>query len=463
MVEAAPNWYERYNTSQIVTVRLRLKDTLGTLVRVLEAAAAVGARMGNVSLVGVDATSKIRDLQMFFIDKEHQDQCIAAMNMPGVEVVAVIDEVMESHRNGTIETKSRVRLDTLMDLRMAYTPGVAQVCQRIAEDPKQAWDYTAVGQKIAIVTNGTAVLGLGDIGPLAGLPVMEGKASILAHFVGVSAEPILVDSKDPAEIVRTVANIASGYGAIQLEDIAAPACFEVERSLQARLDKPVFHDDQHGTATVCVAGLFGALKRTGREIEGLRAVVLGAGAAGSAIARFLTNLGLRDLVVCDSTGAIFEGRTERMNAEKHSLAAVTNPKKIKGSLSEIIAGRDLFIGVSQPNLVSKKMVASMAKDPIVFALANPVSEISVADALDAGAAVAMDGRSMNNALAYPGLFRGALDVRARRITPKMMRVTAETLAAKAGTRLLPDMLDLEVHRAVTKAVAEAWDPADVKD
>lgn len=461
MVDREPNWYERYNASQIVTVRLRLDDVPGTLARALEAAGREGAKIGNVSLIGVDGAEKIRDIQMFFVDPEHQDRSIEALRTDGVHVIEVIDEVMERHRHGTIETRSRVKLDSLMDLRLAYTPGVARVCQRIAEDPAAAWDFTAIGQKIAIVTNGTAVLGLGDIGALAGLPVMEGKAAILARFVGVSAEPILIEEKDPMKIVEVVAAIALGYGAIQLEDIAAPACFVVERELQKRLDKPVFHDDQHGTATVCVAGLLGALERTNRSIEDTRAVVLGAGAAGSAIARFLVELGMKDVVLCDSTGAIYSGRPERMNAEKEALAKVTNPNGVKGTLAEVMKDRDLFVGVSKPNLVTKAMVSSMAKDPIVFALANPVSEISVADALDAGAAVALDGRGMNNALAYPGIFRGALDARARRITPKMMRAAAETLAARADGAFLPSMLDLEVHRAVTKAVAEAWDPADV--
>lgn len=454
-MEREPNWYERYDATHIVTVRLRLRDRPGTLGRALEAAGEEGAKIGDITLVGVDGPHKYRDLMMFFVDAAHRDRCLAALDVDGVEVVRVTDEVMESHRGGTIETRSRVKLETLMDLRMAYTPGVARVCEHIAEAPSAAWDYTHLGNKIAIVTNGTAVLGLGDIGPLASLPVMEGKAAILATFVGVSAEPILVDSKDPAEIVRTVANIAGGYGAIQLEDIAAPACFEIERELQARLDVPVFHDDQHGTATVCVAGLLGALEKTNRRLEELRSVVLGAGAAGSAIARFLVQLGAKDVVVCDASGAIYEGRTTRMNEEKAALAKVTNPHRVEGTLEEVIAGRDLFVGVSKPNLVSKAMVASMADASIVFALANPVSEISVHDALEAGAAVALDGRGMNNALAYPGLFRGALDARASRITHDMMYAAARALADKADDSLLPDMLDHGVHRAVADAVRAA--------
>lgn len=457
MVEPLPNWYERYNASQIVTLRIRLEDAPGALAATLEALAAELVPIGDVDLVGVEPGHKIRDIQMFLVDEAHRDRALERVrSLERASIVAVTDEVLEIHRGGSIETRSRVRLASLMDLRMVYTPGVARVCELIAAEPEQAWAYTALGQKIAIVSNGTAVLGLGDIGALASLPVMEGKAAILAHFVGVSAEPFLIDSKDPDEIVDIVALSTSGYGAVQLEDIAAPACFRIEQELQKRLDKPVFHDDQHGTATVCVAGLINALERTGLAAGDCRAVVLGAGAAGTAIARFLVDFGIGDVVVCDSSGAIRRGR-ERMNRWKEELAEITNRDGVGGSLEEVIRGRNLFVGVSRPNQVSKEMVASMAKDPIVFALANPVSEISVSDALEAGAAVALDGRGMNNALAYPGLFRGALDVRAKRITREMMLAAATALAEAAGKgQLLPDMLDLEVHRRVTSAVSQAW-------
>ncbi len=272
----------------------------------------------------------------------------------------------------------------------------------------------------------------------------------------MSAEPFLIESKDPNEVVDIVAKASIGYGAIQLEDIAAPACFQIERQLQARVDKPVFHDDQHGTATVCVAGLINALARTGRRASDLRAVTLGAGAAGTAIAKFLIDFGIDDVVACDSVGAIWDGRRDHMNAEKEELARITNRDRVKGPLAEAIRGRDLFIGVSKPNAVSSAMVRSMAKDPIVFALANPVSEISVRDALAAGAAIALDGRGMNNALAYPGIFRGALDARAKRITKAMMLAAAHAIAeSAAGDMLMPDMLDMSVHRKVTAAVHQA--------
>jgi len=453
-----PNWHERYSATEIFTFRLRLEDRPGALGRVLASIGAQNAHVGDVRLEGVDTAHKHRSVQVFLIDADHRARVRAAIDaIEGVEVVDVVDEVMEVHRGGTIETVARPRLESLMDLRMVYTPGVAKVCERIAEDRSAAWDYTAIGNKIAIVTNGTAVLGLGDIGPLASLPVMEGKAAILHRFVGISAEPLLVNSRVPEEVIDTVARCAEGYGAIQLEDIAAPACFEIERGLQERLEVPVFHDDQHGTATVCVAGLESALAAIGRAPADCEAVVMGSGAAGTSIARFLIEFGVSDVVIVDRVGAIYEGRSEGMNPEKERLAAETNRSRQRGSLEEVMKGKNLFVGVSKPNIVSQAMVRSMAKDPIVFALANPVSEISIPEALEAGAAVALDGRGMNNALAYPGIFRGALDARAPRITPEMMLAAARALSslARADGVMLPDMLDPRVHRAVSSAVHDA--------
>ena len=266
---------------------------------------------------------------------------------------------------------------------------------------------------------------------------------------------MLIDSRDPDEIINIVEKTASNYGAIQLEDIAAPDCFRIEEELQRRLRIPVFHDDQHGTATVAVAGLINALRHTDRSAGDVRAVILGAGAAGLAIAKFLVDYGIDDVIVCDSTGAIHRGRTERMNVWKERIAEITNRDNLAGSVADAMAGRELFIGVSRPNVVTKEMVASMGTDPIVFALANPISEIPVADALDAGARIAVDGRSMNNALAYPGIFRGALDARATSITTEMKIAAAQALADAATDGLLPDMLDKGVHDRVTRAVHEA--------
>ena len=460
MTTPRPSWQERFNAKFIVTARVRLLDQPGTLASVLHAVAEAGAMVGDTRIVGADAQHKIRDIQLFVVDRQRLDATTAAIaSVHGAELLRVTDEVLEIHRRGAIETRSSVPLDTMSDLRMVYTPGVASVCELIAEKPDEAWTYTTRCRRIALVTNGTAVLGLGDIGPLASLPVMEGKAAILAHFVDVSCDPILVDAASPDQIVDLVSRIASGYGAIQLEDIAAPGCFEIEERLQALLDIPVFHDDQHGTATVVVAGLIKALERVGRKPGDCRAAILGAGAAGFAIAGFLVDFGIADVVVCDRAGAIHRGRQEHMNDWKERLAQRTNADNVQGSIADAIRGRELFIGVSRPNTVSREMVASMAPQPIVFALANPVSEISAEDALAAGAAVATDGRGMNNALAYPGIFRGALDARARRITHEMKLAAARALADAATDGLLPDMLDRSVHQRVAEAVAAAWEPA----
>ncbi len=316
--------------------------------------------------------------------------------------------------------------------------------------------YTNIANKVAIATNGTAILGLGDIGPLAGLPVMEGKAAIFWEFAKVSAEPILIDTHDPDEFITVIEKLACGFGAIQIEDVKAPECFRITRELDAKLPIPVFHDDQHGTATIVLAGLCSAIAKTGRKIQDLRCTISGAGAAGTAIADLLLHAGLADAVLCDRAGAIYRGRKENMNDEKLALAERTNTENISGSLAEAMKGRDLFIGVSQPNIVTQEMVRSMAREPIIFALANPVSEISLTDAYEAGAAIYADGRMMNNALAYPGIFRGALDAEAKSITQEMMMAAAQALAdAVPEGELMPEMMDPATHQAVANAVKQA--------
>ena len=333
---------------------------------------------------------------------------------------------------------------------------MARVCRAIEADPSLAREYTNIANKVAIVTNGTAILGLGDIGPLAGLPVMEGKAAIFWEFARVSAEPVLIDTHDPDEFIDVCMKLACGFGAIQIEDVKAPECFRITRELDERLKIPVFHDDQHGTATIVLAGLFSALKKTGRKIGDLRCAISGAGAAGTAITGLLQHAGIGDVVLCDSFGVLYRGRKENMNDEKIALAERTNKDNIKGSIADAMKGRELFIGVSRPDLVTGDMVRSMAPGPIVLPLANPVSEISVAEAYEAGAAVAADGRMMNNALAYPGIFRGALDAGTEAITIEMMLAAADALAAAVPEgELMPEMMDPATHRAVAEAVENA--------
>ena len=334
--------------------------------------------------------------------------------------------------NGKIEVISRAKIETPEDLAVAYTPGVAEPCLKIAEDVDLSYKYTRRGNLVAVVTDGTAVLGLGDIGPEAGMPVMEGKCALFKEFGDVDAFPLCIRSKDVDEIVNTVALLAGSFGGINLEDISAPRCFEIERKLKERCDIPVFHDDQHGTAVVTAAALLNALKFTGRKIEDIKVVMSGAGAAGSAIIKLLIELGLKHVIMCDRKGAIYEGR-EGLNEEKAKMAAITNREKQAGSLADVLKGADAFIGVSAPGTVTEEMVKTMAKDPILFPMANPVPEIMPDLAMKAGAAVVGTGRSdfpnqINNVLAFPGIFRGALDVRAKDINDPMNAAAAHAIA-----------------------------------
>lgn len=449
------SWQERYHASEIFTLRCKVLDKPGMLGKLITTIGQAGAHIGTINVAGLDSQYKLRDITIYCRDKEHLEAILDIANQcQGVEVINVKDDVMEIHRRGTIEVTSRVPITNLTDLRMLYAPGVASVCDRIKAQPDTAWEMTGLCDRVAIVTNGTAVLGLGNIGTLASLPVMEGKAAIFAEFARISAFPILVDSEDVDVIVETVAKIASSFGAIQLEDISAPACFEVEDKLRDRLDIPVFHDDQHGTATVTLAALINAIKKTNKKPEDCSVIILGAGAAGHAIAMILSNFGMGDIIIYDSTGPIYKGRTERMNPYKQRLAEITNKDNQKCNLSEGFYGKDIFIGVAKPSMVSKEMIESMAKNPIVFPLSNPVGEINVEDAIASGASVAVDGRTINNALAYPGLFRGALDAKSKDITVDMQLAAAEKLAELAPQdSLLPNILDQNVHKAVAQIVA----------
>lgn len=366
--------------------------------------------------------------------------------------------------NGKIEVISRAKIETPEDLAVAYTPGVAEPCLKIAKDADLSYKYTRRGNLVAVVTDGTAVLGLGDIGPEAGMPVMEGKCALFKEFGDVDAFPLCIRSKDVDEIVNTVALLAGSFGGINLEDISAPRCFEIERKLKERCDIPVFHDDQHGTAVVTAAALLNALKFTGRKIEDIKVVMSGAGAAGSAIIKLLIELGLKNVIMCDRKGAIYEGR-EGLNEEKAKMAAITNREKQAGSLADVLKGADVFIGVSAPGTVTEEMVKTMAKDPILFPMANPVPEIMPDLAMKAGAAVVGTGRSdfpnqINNVLAFPGIFRGALDVRAKDINDPMNAAAAHAIAnlidesELRADYIIPDPFDPRVKEAVSAAVAK---------
>jgi len=366
---------------------------------------------------------------------------------------------------GKLEIQCRAPLHTREDLSLAYTPGVAQPCLEIQKNPSLSYELTRRHNMVAVVTDGTAVLGLGDIGPEAGMPVMEGKCVLFKTFGDVDAFPLCVRSKDVDEIVNTVRLIAGSFGGVNLEDISAPRCFEIERRLKACCDIPIFHDDQHGTAVVVLAAMFNALRLTGREFGDLRVVTSGAGAAGIAIVRLLISMGLRDVVMCDRSGAIWEGRPG-LNPEKEDIARITNRELRKGSLADVLRGADVFIGVSAPGCVTPEMVKSMAKDPILFPMANPTPEIMPDEAVAAGAAVVGTGRSdfpnqINNVLAFPGIFRGALDVRASDINDAMKVAAARAIASLVTDEelspscIIPSALNTAVAPAVAKAVAQA--------
>lgn len=366
---------------------------------------------------------------------------------------------------GKIEVITRAPLETRDDLSLAYTPGVAQPCLEIQKDIDKSYELTRRSNLVAVITDGTAVLGLGDIGPEAGMPVMEGKCALFKAFGDVDAIPLCVRSKEVDDIVKTVSLLAGSFGGVNLEDISAPRCFEIERKLKEICDIPIFHDDQHGTAVVTLAAMINALKLTGKKLDEIRVVTSGAGAAGIAIIKLLIAMGLNDVVLCDRKGAIYKGR-EGLNPEKSEMAEITNKQMRKGTLEEVIKGADVFIGVSAPGCVTSEMVKSMAKDPIIFAMANPTPEIMPDLAREAGAAVVGTGRSdfpnqINNVLAFPGIFRGALDVRASDINDRMKIAAARAIAdfvkddELTAEYIIPSALNRDVAAAVAKAVAQA--------
>ncbi|MDE7303583.1 MAG: NADP-dependent malic enzyme [Oscillospiraceae bacterium] len=379
----------------------------------------------------------------------------------------IMQSSLEKHYEwkGKIEVVSRCKVENREQLSNAYTPGVAKPCLEIAENPELSYDLTRRSNLVAVITDGTAVLGLGDIGPRASMPVMEGKCALFKEFAGVDAFPICVNSKDVDEIVRTVELIAYSFGGINLEDISAPRCFEIERRLKEKLDIPVFHDDQHGTAVVASAAMLNAAKVSGKRFEDMTLVINGAGAAGCAIAKQFLSLGIGDIIMVDIKGIICDG-DEFENPSHYEMAKLTNKTKRKGGLAEAMAGADAFIGVSKPNLVSQDMVRSMADKPIIFAMANPTPEIMPDLAKEAGAFVVGTGRSdfpnqINNVVAFPGIFKGALAVRAKDINEDMKRAAARAIAEAVPADklcadfILPDAFDKSVAEAVAKAVAEA--------
>ncbi len=382
------------------------------------------------------------------------------------------EEALKLHaeNKGKIEVVGKTEIKNMHDLAVVYTPGVAEPCRKIHEDKSRVYEYTTKGNMVAVVTDGSAVLGLGNIGPEAALPVMEGKAVLFKYFAGVDAFPICINSNDPEEIIRTVQLISPSLGGINLEDISAPRCFEIERRLKESLDIPVFHDDQHGTAVVTLAGLINALKVVNKKIEDIKIIVNGAGAAAIAITKFFFSAGAQDITICDSKGAIYEGRTENMNSVKEEIAQQTNKNKVKGTLIDVIENADVFIGVSAAGALTPEMVQKMASDSIIFAMANPEPEILPDAAKKAGARIVATGRSdfpnqVNNCLGFPALFKGALQVRASEITEGMKLAAANAIAT-----IIPDnelneenIIPNVFHPDVMKVEADAVSQAAIKD
>jgi malate dehydrogenase (oxaloacetate-decarboxylating) len=452
-----------------LTIRIEIAHRPGMLGQVASAIGKAGGIIGAVDLIEVYEDKLLRDITVDAADQDQWEAITAAIDaVDGVRVVDTTDRTFLLHVGGKIEQHNKQPLKTRDDLSMAYTPGVARVCMAIAEDRDRAFQYTIKRNTVAVVSDGTAVLGLGDIGPEAAMPVMEGKAMLFKEFAGVDAFPICLDTKDTDEIVETVLRIAPGFGGVNLEDISAPRCFEIEDRLKEQLDIPVFHDDQHGTAVVVLAALLNACTLTGRELDGLRVLVTGLGAAGVAVTKILMQAGVRDIVGADSKGIVSTTRQDyvdgSMNAIKRWYAQATNPDALTGAPADALEGADLFIGLSGARIFPAEELRKMNDDAMVFAMANPTPEVSPEEAAPYARIVAT-GRSdypnqINNVLCFPGIFRGALDVRAQAITEEM-----KTAAARAIARIIPEselredyivpsVFNRDVSPAVAAAVAE---------
>ncbi len=451
-----------------LTLRVEIAHRPGMLGKVASAIGDAGGTIGAVDLVQVESDHTVRDITVATAEESDWERLRAAVDaLEGANVLDATDRTLQLHVGGKIELQNKSPLKTRDDLSMAYTPGVARVCRVIHEDPDKAFQYTIKRNTVAVVSDGTAVLGLGDIGPRAAMPVMEGKAMLFKEFAGVDAFPICLDTRDPDEIVACVRALSPGFGGINLEDISAPRCFEIEARLKEALDIPVFHDDQHGTAVVVLAALLNAVRLTGRSISELRIVIVGMGAAGVAVTQILLASGARHIVGCDSRGALSVDRADfvdgTMHPVKRALAEVTNLERRSGGPADVMEGADLFIGLSGARVVDASAVARMNPDPIVFAMANPVPEVSPEEAAPY-ARIMATGRSdypnqINNVLAFPGIFRGALDVRATQITERMKTAAAQAIASIVAEDelredyIIPSVFNRDVAPAVAAAVA----------
>ena len=448
------------NPSFSLTIRLQLPNRSGKLASVTQAIAEVGGNLGQISMIEQTRKISIRDLSVDAASTEHAEQIVQAVKvLQDIKILDVYDRTFSIHRGGKISIESKLDLHNQADLSMAYTPGVGRICKAIAQDPDLVYSLTIKSNTVAIVTDGSAVLGLGNLGPEAALPVMEGKAMLFKEFAGIDAFPICLATQDTEKIIETIKNIAPVFGGVNLEDISAPRCFEIETRLKQELDIPVFHDDQHGTAIVSLAALINALKLVKKSLEDVRIVINGAGAAGVAIARLLRKAGARNILLCDSKGILSKKRSD-LTPEKLEFAV-----EASGTLAGALVGTDIFLGVSAPGVLSPEMVRSMAKDSIVMAMANPIPEIQP-ELIAHDVAVMATGRSdypnqINNVLAFPGVFRGALDCRASAITTNMYLEAAFAIASLINAteldreHIIPSVFDQRVATAVAGAVQQA--------
>ncbi len=452
--------------SYSITIRAEIENRIGMFAKIATAISSAGGDMGAVDIVRVEKGKIIRDITANARDEEHEKALVRAIRtVSGVKVLRVMDRTFSAHEGGKIEMRNRLPLRDSGDLSKVYTPGVARVCLDIQQHKPHAYRYTMKGNTVAVISDGTAVLGLGNIGPDAALPVMEGKAMIFREFADINAFPIVLSTTNVDEIVAAVKAIAPGLGGINLEDISAPRCFEVESRLRKLLDIPVFHDDQHGTAVVVLAALLNVSRMMKRDLKKFKCVVVGAGAAGSAITRILLSSGVKDIIVCDRHGILSSGLKGSDNANKRDLAKRTNPRRVKGGISDAMKGADVFIGVSGPNVITTDDVRRMADNRVVFALANPNSEIAPEEALPLVRVMAT-GRSdypnqINNMLCFPGLFRGLLNVQATGVNEAVKLAAARALAETVNNGelhedyIIPSIFDKKVVGTVADAVAEA--------
>ncbi len=455
----------RTSAGNAITLRIKHSNQLGVLGKITEAIGEAGGNIGAIDIVRREGTSLVRDITVETAGSEHADAIAQAIgNIDGAQLLEVSDRTFLLHLGGKIGVTSKIPLKTRDELSMAYTPGVARICKAIHERPETVYNLTIKRNSVAIVSDGTAVLGLGNLGPYAAMPVMEGKAMLFKTFAGIDAYPICLDTQDPQQIIDTVRYMAPGFGGINLEDISAPRCFAIEEALRGILDIPVFHDDQHGTAVVLTAAFLNALEVTGKKAADLKVVVLGVGAAGTACSRMLMDVGVKNLVGCDRQGAVYRGRPN-LSEEKAAFAAWTNPDNEKGSVHELLKGADVFIGLSGPNLVTPDDLKAMRPKPMVFAMSNPDPEVNPEAAMEIASIVAT-GRSdypnqVNNVLCFPGIFRGALDCQAKEINDAMKLAAARAIAsviprsALQPDYIIPSVFDADVVPAVAKAVIQA--------